>query len=105
MNNTATHPVRAYPRMHLLANASVEVELLAPTDGAEVAAFVQKLPTHDLLFVRRDLTHPKVVTAWLDAVAEGSITSLAARCDGELIGCTPSSPIRAPGRATWPSCA
>lgn len=88
MNNTDTNQIRAYPRKHLLANATVEVELLKPTDGAAIDAFVQELPTHDLLFVRRDLTHPKVVSAWLDSVAEGGIISLAARCDGELVGCT-----------------
>jgi len=88
MNNTDTNHIRAYPRKHQLGNATVDVELLAPTEGAAVAAFVQKLPTHDLLFVRRDVSHPKVVTAWLDSIAQGSITSLAARCDGELVGCT-----------------
>jgi len=85
--NDITTP-RAYPRRHLIGDATVEIDLLAPSEGAEVARFVQKLPTHDLLFVRRDLSHPKVVSAWLDAVAEGSITSLAARCNGELVGCT-----------------
>jgi len=85
--NDITTP-RAYPLKHLIGNATVEVELLDPSEGAEVARFVQKLPTHDLLFVRRDLSHPKVVTAWLDSIAEGSITSLAARSNGELVGCT-----------------
>jgi RimJ/RimL family protein N-acetyltransferase len=85
--NDITTP-RAYPRRHLIGDATVEIDLLAPSEGAEVARFVQKLPTHDLLFVRRNLSHPKVVSAWLDAVAEGSITSLAARCNGELVGCT-----------------
>jgi RimJ/RimL family protein N-acetyltransferase len=87
MNDTLT-PIRAFPRKHLLGNATVEVDLLKPEEGAVVAGFVQKLPTHDLLFVRRDLSHPKVVTAWLDSIAEGSITSLAARSNGELVGCT-----------------
>jgi N-acetylglutamate synthase-like GNAT family acetyltransferase len=85
--NDITTP-RAYPRKHLIANATVEVEMLDASDGAEIARFVQKLPTHDLLFVRRDLSHPKVVTAWLDALGEGNITSLAARSNGELVGCT-----------------
>ncbi|MDM0103436.1 GNAT family N-acetyltransferase [Variovorax sp. J22R24] len=86
MNDTTTP--RAWPRKHLVANATIQVDLLSPRDGVDVARFVQKLPTHDLLFVRRDVSHPKVVTAWLDAIAQGSITSLAARCNGELVGCT-----------------
>lgn len=82
------HTPRAYPRKHMVGNATVEVELLQPSDGADIAGFVQKLPTHDLLFVRRDVSHPKVVTAWLDALGEGHISSLAARADGEIVGCT-----------------
>ncbi len=88
MMNDNTTSTRAYPRTQRLANTTVQVDLLKPEDGAAVAGFIQKLPTHDILFVRRDVTHPKVVTAWLASIAEGTITSLAARSNGELIGCT-----------------
>ena len=37
------------------------------------------LPEHDLLFLGRDLTHPRVVEAWLGAIGEGWIDSLVAR--------------------------
>ena len=88
MNTTTPYTTRAYPRDLTIAEARIEVDLLGPDDGPAIARLIQKLPTHDLLFVRRDLSHPKVVTAWLDALASGHITSLAARCNGELVGCT-----------------
>jgi RimJ/RimL family protein N-acetyltransferase len=79
---------RGYRRTHSFGDATVEIGLLTPTDADALGSFVQAQPTHDLLFVRRDVSHPKVVKAWLDALAEGSITSLAARSGGELVGCT-----------------
>lgn len=90
MNDITTprNAPRAFPRKHQVGHSTVEVELLEASDGAEIARFVQKLPTHDLLFVRRDISHPKVVSAWLDALGDGHITSLAARSNGELVGCT-----------------
>ena len=79
---------RGYPRFQSFGESTIEIGLLQPGDAEALAAFVQTLPTHDMLFVRRDVSHPKVAKAWMDALAKGSITSLAARCDGELVGCT-----------------
>ena len=79
---------RAYPRTQSCGEWIIEVGLLGPDDADAIATFTRALPTQDLLFVRRDVSHPKVVRAWVDALANGSITSLCARHDGELIGCT-----------------
>ena len=55
-----------------------------PADRARVAAFAATLPEHDLLFLGRDLGHPRVIAAWLDAIAEGWIDSLIAEdLDGD----------------------
>jgi RimJ/RimL family protein N-acetyltransferase len=77
-----------YPSTRSFGDATVEISLLTPADGDALGRFVQAQPAHDLLFVRRDVSHPKVLQAWLDALAEGRITSLAARSGGELVGCT-----------------
>ena len=47
-------------------------------DRDAMTAFVATLPEHDLLFLGRDLTHPRVIEAWLDAIGEGWIDSLVA---------------------------
>jgi RimJ/RimL family protein N-acetyltransferase len=49
-----------------------------PADRDRVAAFVETLDEHDLLFLGRDLRHPRVIEAWLQAIGEGWIDSLLA---------------------------
>ncbi|WP_374942409.1 GNAT family N-acetyltransferase [Sphingomonas sp.] len=49
-------------------------------DEAAMLVFAQALPEHDLLFLGRDLRHPRVVAAWLAAIREGWIDSVVAEC-------------------------
>lgn len=53
-----------------------------PDDRAGMTAFVATLAEHDLLFLGRDLTHPRVIEAWLHAIGEGWIDSLVAEDTG-----------------------
>ena len=56
-------------------------------DKDAMLAFAETLPEHDLMFLGRDLRHPRVVEAWLGAIAEGWIDSLVAEDgDGGLLG-------------------
>ena len=55
-------------------------------DQAAMLAFAETLPEHDLLFLGRDLKHPRVIGAWVEAIAEGWIDSLVAEEDGEFVG-------------------
>ncbi|MCW6529601.1 GNAT family N-acetyltransferase [Sphingomonas lycopersici] len=55
-------------------------------DRDAMIAFAQDLPEHDLLFLGRDLKHPRVVEAWLTAIDDGWIDSLLAEKDGEIVG-------------------
>lgn len=55
-------------------------------DRDAMLAFAEALPEHDLLFLGRDLRHPRVIAAWIDAIAEGWIDSLIAEEDGKLVG-------------------
>ena len=45
-------------------------------DRDRLLAFAESLPEHDLLFLGRDLKHPRVVDAWVAATEEGAIDSL-----------------------------
>jgi RimJ/RimL family protein N-acetyltransferase len=49
-----------------------------PADRDAMLAFAGGLAEHDLLFLGRDLRHPRVIAAWQDAIAEGWIDSLLA---------------------------
>jgi len=79
---------RRYPRTVSCNGTAVEIALMLPDDADELLAFVATLPAHDLLFLRRDITHPKVIAAWMEAIREGRVTSLVARRGTEVVGCT-----------------
>jgi len=57
-------------------------------DEAAVLAFARTLPEHDLLFLTRDITQPKVVAAWLREIEDGTIMSLLALKDSKVVGTT-----------------
>jgi RimJ/RimL family protein N-acetyltransferase len=85
MNDTA----HSLPRPITCGGSTLELARMAPGDGAALAAFAAALPAHDLLFLRRDISQPKVIAAWMQAIAEGRLHSLAARdAQGVLVGCT-----------------
>jgi N-acetylglutamate synthase-like GNAT family acetyltransferase len=52
-----------------------------------VLDFAQKLPVHDLLFLPRNISEPKVLAAWVKEIERGSITSLLAVKSGRVVGC------------------
>ncbi|HEY3792366.1 MAG TPA: GNAT family N-acetyltransferase [Bradyrhizobium sp.] len=78
---------RSYPR-HVRTDAGdIEFRLMARSDEAAVLDFAQKLPTHDLLFLPRNISQPKVLTAWINEIERGAITSLLAVKAGKVAGC------------------
>ena len=60
---------------------------MSPADEAAVLEFAQKLPVHDLLFLPRDISEPKVLAAWIKEIERGAITSLLAVKAGRVVGC------------------
>lgn len=79
---------REYPRTVSYNGTKVELSLVSAADTQAIKAFVATLPEHDLLFLSRDITHPKVIQAWIDAIPEGRIKSIVARQNGVVVGCT-----------------
>ncbi len=67
---------------------TVELSQLSRDDAQKAMDFAAALPLHDMLFLSRDIRHPKVVSAWIDAVEDGSITSLVAHSGGQIHGIT-----------------
>ncbi|WP_043130071.1 GNAT family N-acetyltransferase [Sphingomonas phyllosphaerae] len=55
-------------------------------DRLPMQAFARGLPEHDLLFLGRDLRQPRVIAAWLAAIADGWIDGLVAEDEGALVG-------------------
>jgi N-acetylglutamate synthase-like GNAT family acetyltransferase len=65
----------------------IEFRLMSRADEPAVLDFAQKLPTHDLLFLPRNISQPKVLSAWITEIERGAIKSLLALKDGKVVGC------------------
>jgi RimJ/RimL family protein N-acetyltransferase len=80
-----------YPSTRTVSGESMRLALMGPGDEDAVQTFAASLPPHDLLFLRRDISHPKVLAAWSAEIAAGSIVSLLAWRDepppSAVIGC------------------
>jgi RimJ/RimL family protein N-acetyltransferase len=78
---------RTYPRHVRLDSGDIEFRLMSRADEANVLDFAKELPTHDLLFLPRNISQPKVLSAWINEIERGAITSLLAVKYGNVVGC------------------
>jgi RimJ/RimL family protein N-acetyltransferase len=78
---------RSYPRRVDTEAGEIEFRLMTRADEAAVLAFAKALPTHDLLFLPRNISQPKVLLAWISEIEAGDITSVLALRDGAVVGC------------------
>ncbi|MGB6634847.1 MAG: GNAT family N-acetyltransferase, partial [Bradyrhizobium sp.] len=66
---------RSYPRRVATEAGEIEFRLMTRADEAAVLKFAKALPTHDLLFLPRNISQPKVLSAWINEIERGDITS------------------------------
>ena len=78
---------RSYPRRVNTEAGEIEFRLMTRADEAAVLVFAKALPTHDLLFLPRNISQPKVLSAWINEIEAGDITSLLALKGGAVVGC------------------
>ncbi|MGE5166548.1 MAG: N-acetyltransferase family protein [Sphingobacteriales bacterium] len=78
---------RSYPRRVNTEAGEIEFDLMRRADEAAVLAFAKALPAHDLLFLPRNISQPKVLSAWISEIERGDIVSLLARKNGAVVGC------------------
>ena len=83
----STSEIRSYPRRIATEAGEIEFRLMGPADEAAVLAFAQQLPVHDLLFLPRNISQPKVLVAWIKEIERGAITSLLAWKGNKVVGC------------------
>ena len=79
---------RHYPRTLACDGETIEIARMTGADRDALVAFIDTLSQADLLFLSRDISHPKVIDAWMRALDEGRLVSLAARAGGRMVGCT-----------------
>jgi L-amino acid N-acyltransferase YncA len=77
--------VQRYPqRVVLTDGGKIDLRRMDAADGSLILAFAASLPEEDLLFLRVDLTDPRVVDDWVASLESGLSASLLA-FDGEAL--------------------
>ncbi len=75
---------RSYPRRVNTEAGDIEFDLMRRADETAVFEFAKALPVHDLLFLPRNISQPKVLSAWINEIERGDIVSLLAREGGRV---------------------
>ena len=78
---------RHYPRHVSSAGGDFTIRPMTGADEAAMLAFGKALPVHDLLFLPRDISQPKVLSAWIKEIERGVLTSLLAVRGDAVLGC------------------
>ena len=75
-----------YPLQIKLNGAAYTLRPMSLDDGERLREFAGKLPPHDLLFMRRDITKPEGIARWLDAVRRGAMYTVLCEDDHGIAG-------------------
>jgi hypothetical protein len=87
MTMTSVSSSRSYPRIVPNPQGEIALRLMTADDADAVLDFARALPAHDLLFLPRDITQPRVMDAWVRAIERGDIDSVLAVRGGIVLGC------------------
>lgn len=70
----------------LSGGGEARLRLLAREDRDALLRFTKTLSDHDLLFLRTDITDPRVVGEWLDNIDAGRSVTIVAERGGDILG-------------------
>jgi RimJ/RimL family protein N-acetyltransferase len=70
--------LQRYPRKLQSGDSAFDIRQMTPDDEAQVLAFAAAIPSHDLLFLPRDIRQPRVMAAWVREMRAGNLLSLLA---------------------------
>lgn len=83
---SAPTAARQYPMKVKLAETAYTLRQMTAADGPVIQEFARKLPPHDLLFMRRDITKPEGMKRWIDAVQRGAMHTVLCEDDVGIAG-------------------
>ena len=87
MTELSNFILEMYPReIGVGGNRKATLRLMEASDRDPILDFARALPPDDLLFLRKDITDPKVVDEWVRDVEAGRTITVLADADGELVG-------------------
>jgi RimJ/RimL family protein N-acetyltransferase len=84
--NLSDETGQLYPHS-LNCGGGITVRVMTAADASAALAFARDLPSHDLLFLPRDITQSKVIDAWVHENDRGAMTSLLALDGHQVVGC------------------
>ncbi len=86
MPEARTPILKSYPReIEVGGNHTVALRLMEKSDRGHIVDFARSLPPDDLLFLRKDITDPKVVGEWVRDIERGRTVTVLAEKDDELL--------------------
>jgi L-amino acid N-acyltransferase YncA len=85
-NTKAPAANKRYPLKVKLGEQAYLLRPMTDGDGPLVQQFARKLPEHDLLFMRRDITKAEGINRWLDAIRRGAMHTLLCEDDAGIAG-------------------
>ena len=87
MGNTSSRTQRTYPRtIHLGNGTAMTLRLMSGADVDSLVSFARSLPVDDLLFLRMDITDPRVVQQWAANIETGRSVTVLAEVSAEIVG-------------------
>ena len=78
--------LKRLPRQIELPEHQLLLRRLEAGDIGALAGFIGTMPVHDLLYVPRDVTNPKVLDAWGQAEQDGAMSTVVALDGGDIVG-------------------
>jgi L-amino acid N-acyltransferase YncA len=75
-NPRVAEALKNYPLKIKLGDNSFTLRRIVETDGPLLQQFALKLPPHDLLFLRRDISKEAGINRWMDAVRRGAMYTI-----------------------------
>lgn len=81
-----TPGLESLPTTVEVAGKSLTVRRMTAADRDGMLAFANSLPTHDLLFLRRDITDAAEVESWIEEIEAGRAATILALQDDAIVG-------------------
>jgi L-amino acid N-acyltransferase YncA len=82
----AAQVTRTYPWTDVIDGNEITFQLMTRADRDALVEFAQSLNPEDLMFLRLDITQPKVIDRWLDYIDGGNTVTVLACESGKIIG-------------------
>lgn len=82
----AAQVTRAFPWTDVIDGHEITFQLMTVADRDAMLSFAQSLKPEDLMFLRLDITQPKVIDQWLEHIGEGNTITVLACESGRIIG-------------------